>query len=130
MRVIINPFDAKARATVDNAAAIERLDCEVFTKVRLLRDGLMLFDAVGEPYSADIIIYSRRASAVDLDALVSGPHIYVIDRGEVIINDGFGGKIDIDVTQEVLLSILSSDKPIGEIFNLPTARPYISMMMD
>ncbi|MDE6086606.1 MAG: GNAT family N-acetyltransferase [Muribaculaceae bacterium] len=62
--------------------------------------------------------------------LPQNSHIYVIDRGEVIINDGFGGKIDIDVTQEVLLSILSSDKPIGEIFNLPTARPYISMMMD
>ncbi len=57
-------------------------------------------------------------------------HIYVIDGGEATINDGFGGKIDLDVTQEVLLSILSSDTPIGEIFNMPTARPYISMMMD
>lgn len=62
--------------------------------------------------------------------LPQNSHIYMIDRGEVTINDGFGGKIDLDVTQEVLLSILSSDKPIGEIFNLPTARPYISMMMD
>ena len=57
-------------------------------------------------------------------------HIYMIERGEVLINDGFGGKVDLDVTQEVLLSILSSEKRIGEIFNLPTARPYISMMMD
>lgn len=57
-------------------------------------------------------------------------HIYIIDRGEVVINDGFGGKIDLDVTQEILLSILCSDAPIGEIFDMPTARPYISMMMD
>lgn len=57
-------------------------------------------------------------------------HIYVIDGGQAIINDGFGGKIDLDVTQEVLLSILSSDASIGEIFKMPTARPYISMMMD
>ncbi|MCM1448876.1 MAG: GNAT family N-acetyltransferase [Clostridiales bacterium] len=57
-------------------------------------------------------------------------HIYIIDSGEMIINDGFGGKIDLDVTPEILLSILCSDEPIGDIFELPTARPYISMMMD
>lgn len=57
-------------------------------------------------------------------------HIYIIDGGEAIINDGFGGKIELDVTQEILLSIICSDAPIGDIFNLPTARPYISMMMD
>ena len=68
VRVIINPFDAKARATVDNAAVIETLDCAAFTRVRLLRDGLTLFDAVGEPYHADVIIYSRPAATVDLGA--------------------------------------------------------------
>lgn len=57
-------------------------------------------------------------------------HIYIIDRGEVVVNDGFGGRIDLDVTPEVLLSILCSDSPIGDIFNLPTARPYMSMMLD
>lgn len=57
-------------------------------------------------------------------------HIYIIDRGEVVINDGFGGKIDLDVTQEILLAIMSSDKSIGDIFEMPTARPYMSMMMD
>lgn len=74
VRVIINPFDAKARATVDNAAVIETLDCAALTRVRLLRDGLTLFDAVGEPYHADVIIYSRPAATVDLGALVSGRH--------------------------------------------------------
>ncbi len=62
--------------------------------------------------------------------LPQNSHIYIIDRGEAVINDGFGGNIDLDVTQEVLLSILCSDKRIGTIFNMPTARPYISMMMD
>ncbi len=57
-------------------------------------------------------------------------HIYVLDGGEVVVNDGFGGHIDLDVTTEILLSILCSDTPIGEIFGIPTARPYMSMMMD
>ncbi len=57
-------------------------------------------------------------------------HIYIIDRGEVVVNDGFSGNIDLDVTPEILLSILCSDTPIGDIFEIPTARPYISMMMD
>lgn len=73
VRVIINPFDAKARIAIDNAAAIEALECEAFTRVRLLRDGLTLFDSVGEPYSADVITYSRHA-AIDLSALTAGRH--------------------------------------------------------
>lgn len=62
--------------------------------------------------------------------LPENSHIYIIDRGEMIVNDGFGGKIDLDVTPEILLSILCSDAPVGDIFELPTARPYISMMLD
>lgn len=62
--------------------------------------------------------------------LPQNSHIYIIDRGEVVINDGFGGNIDLDVTQEVLLSILCSEKRIGEIFGIPTDRLYMSMMMD
>ena len=57
-------------------------------------------------------------------------HIWVLDRGEALVNDGFGGRLDLDVTQDVLLAILSSDRSIGEVFNLPTQRPYISMMHD
>lgn len=57
-------------------------------------------------------------------------HIYIIDGGEVVVNDGFGGKIDLDVSPETLLSILCSDAPIGDIFGMPTARPYISLMLD
>ncbi|MDE6802128.1 MAG: GNAT family N-acetyltransferase [Muribaculaceae bacterium] len=76
--------------------------------------------------------YPKMKMAIRLyDSMIpQNNHIYVIDGGQAVINDGFGGKIDLDVTQEVLLSILSSDAPIGEIFNMPTARPYISMMMD
>lgn len=74
VRVIINPFDAQARAAVDNAAFIEESECAAFTRVRLLRDGLTLFDAVGEPYRADVIVYSRHASGIDIGTLVSGRH--------------------------------------------------------
>lgn len=57
-------------------------------------------------------------------------HIFVIDRGQALVNDGFGGKLDLDVSQETLLAILCSDPRTGSIFNLPTSRPSISMMMD
>lgn len=62
--------------------------------------------------------------------IAENSHTYIIDRGTTVINDGFGGKIDIDVTVEVLTSILFSQQQIGEIFNMPTSRPYISLMMD
>ncbi|MDE7473780.1 MAG: GNAT family N-acetyltransferase [Muribaculaceae bacterium] len=62
--------------------------------------------------------------------LPNNSHIYIIDGGEVVLNDGFGGKIDLDVSPETLLSILCSDAPIGDIFGMPTARPYISLMLD
>ena len=82
--------------------------------------------------SAYALRYPKLSQSIRLydPLLPQNSHIYIIDRGEVVVNDGFGGRIDLDVTPEILLSILCSDSPIGDIFNLPTARPYISMMMD
>ncbi len=81
-------------------------------------------------------VYARRYPRLKMAIRVSDPiiennnHIYIIDNGEVVINDGFGGRLDLDVTIDVLTSIVFSQEQIGEIFNLPTARPYISLMMD
>lgn len=80
-------------------------------------------------YAARYPRLTRRIKLYD-PVLPDNSHIYIIDRGEVVVNDGFGGEIDLDVTPEILLSILCSDRVIGEIFELPTARPYISMMLD
>lgn len=57
-------------------------------------------------------------------------HIYVVDNGSVTINDGFGGKIDLDLTQAVLTTLIFSAPDIGKIFNLPTSRPFISLMLE
>ena len=57
-------------------------------------------------------------------------HIYTIDNGTVTVNDGFGGKLDLDVTQEVLTSIIFSAPKMGTIFNLPTKRPFMSLMLE
>lgn len=62
--------------------------------------------------------------------LPANSHIYVIDRGEVVINDGYTGRLDLDVTPSVLCSIIFSSPAMGRIFNLDTHRPHISLMLD
>ncbi|MDE7368179.1 MAG: GNAT family N-acetyltransferase [Muribaculaceae bacterium] len=57
-------------------------------------------------------------------------HIYVIDRGNVVINDGYAGSLDLDVTVGVLSAIIFSAPKVGSIFNLQTHRPFISLMLD
>lgn len=57
-------------------------------------------------------------------------HIYFIDRGMCTVNDGFRGKIDLDVDIKTMTSIIFSDGKIGSIFNLETHRPFISLMLD
>lgn len=82
--------------------------------------------------SAYAMRYPKLSQSIRLyDPIIpENSHIYIMDRGEVVVNDGFGGHIDLDVSPETLLSILCSDSPIGEIFNLPTSRPYMSLMFD
>lgn len=57
-------------------------------------------------------------------------HIYFIDNGICTINDGFRGLLNLDVTVDVLAAILFSSSKVGKIFNLPTRRPFISLMLD
>ncbi|MCM1297913.1 MAG: hypothetical protein NC311_20445, partial [Muribaculaceae bacterium] len=57
-------------------------------------------------------------------------HIYFIDNGSCTRNDGFLGKLDLDVNIDVLTSILFSSKKVGMIFGLTTCRPFISLMLD
>ncbi len=64
------------------------------------------------------------------DILPDNNHIYFIDNATCTVNDGYRGKLDIDVDIEVLTAILFSSGKVGAIFNLPTKRPFISLMLD
>lgn len=57
-------------------------------------------------------------------------HTYLIDRGEVKIDDSYKGRPDFDVSIEVMTSIVFSGAKIGDIINFPTARPTLSLMLD
>lgn len=72
----------------------------------------------------------RKTIRVTDPIIKENSHIYFIDNGSCVINDGFMGNVDLDVTVDVLTSILFSSEKVGEIFNLPTHRPYISLMLD
>lgn len=72
----------------------------------------------------------RAAIRVNDRFLPQNNHIYVVDNGKVVINDGFAGRLDLDVTQEVLTSIIFSAPKVGMIFNLPAFRPFISLMLE
>ena len=56
--------------------------------------------------------------------------VYTIRRGECTFEEWHEGKFDLDVTPAVLASILFSSNKAGEIFNIPTRRPYMALMLD
>lgn len=55
--------------------------------------------------------------------------LFQIDKGEVA-RIGSSEKVDLEVSIDVLTAILFSTEKIGDIFNLPTARPFVSMLLD
>lgn len=64
-------------------------------------------------------------------------HLFEENSGYYIISDGkcrrsetAEGYVDLDVPVDVLTSILFSSEKTGEIFGLPTRRPYMAMMLD
>lgn len=62
--------------------------------------------------------------------------LYEVGRGkvnkykDVALQKGKTAKIDLDVDVPTLTSILFSSKEMGEVFGLPTCRPYISLVLD
>lgn len=56
--------------------------------------------------------------------------IYTIKNGKCEKSANVSRKIDLDVSISVLAEILFSSGKIGELFNLPTRRPFISLMLD
>lgn len=57
-------------------------------------------------------------------------HTYLINRGKVTIDDGYKGKLDLDVPVDVLADIAFSAPSTGEIMRFPSERPMISLMLD
>ena len=57
--------------------------------------------------------------------------VYVVKAGRCERkSDGERQKLDLDVSVSVLAEILFSTTKIGDLFNLPTRRPFISLMLD
>lgn len=59
--------------------------------------------------------------------------LYILHGGECLFrhnDEGAKIKISMEVTTDVLTKILFSDKYIQNVFNIPTARPSMSLMLD
>lgn len=62
--------------------------------------------------------------------LLPNSHIYIIDRGTVLINDGFLGQLDYDIDVEVLASIIFGNDVTRRLLDFPAVRPFMSLMLD
>ncbi|MCC8176303.1 MAG: GNAT family N-acetyltransferase [Bacteroidales bacterium] len=73
--------------------------------------------------------------------LPENEHVYRLRKGQCVIddeaiagvahpNDLDGSRLSLDVPVNVLTSIVFSSEKIGDIFNLATRRPFISLMLD
>lgn len=56
--------------------------------------------------------------------------IFVVRDGKCVRREEFDGRLDLDVDIETLTSILFSSPSIASVFDLPSARPYMSLMLD
>ncbi len=56
--------------------------------------------------------------------------VYRIADGACVRCDSFSGRPELDVPVSVLASILFSAEKTGDIFGLPTRRPYMALMLD
>ena len=57
-------------------------------------------------------------------------HTYIINHGEVKIDDSYSGHLDFDVTIDVLSTIVFNSRSIADIIGFPSVRPMISLMLD
>lgn len=57
-------------------------------------------------------------------------HTYIVDGGTCMIDDGYRGRLDFDVTVDVFTDILFSSPVTGDILRFPSERPMISLMLD
>lgn len=58
--------------------------------------------------------------------------VYTLRNGELLVSDTLpaGVTADLDITPEVLTSLLFSSQPIAAVTGLPAERPHMSLMLD
>lgn len=57
-------------------------------------------------------------------------HTFIMADGSVTVDDGYTGRLDFDVSVEVLAGILFNSAETAEIIGFPSVRPMISLMLD
>lgn len=57
-------------------------------------------------------------------------HIYIIDGGRSVINDGYGGRLDYDIDIEVFTSMVFGNDVTRRLLDFPSVRPFMSLMLD
>lgn len=62
--------------------------------------------------------------------IADNDHTFIVKYGSVFVDDSYERKANLDVTIDIFTSIVFSSKQMGEIFNLRTARPFISLMLE
>ena len=88
--------------------------------------------------NVDMMLSALAASAPEVDQVVrvydpiipSNNGIYILHRGQCEHVDSTHRRVTLDVTVDVLARLLFSAPSIGQVFNLPTQRPFISLMLD
>ncbi len=76
--------------------------------------------------------YPKLSLAIRIhDSLIrENNHIYIIDGGRAVINDGYGGRLDYDVDMEVFTSMVFGNDVTRRLLDFPAVRPFISLMLD
>lgn len=92
---------------------------------RIVNAGLLL-SAVARKYPS----WESRIRVTDPLLPSVNSHTYIIKGGVCEINDGYTGKLDLDVPVDVLADIAFSCSEIGEVMRFPSVRPMISLMLD
>lgn len=64
------------------------------------------------------------------DIIPDNNRIFVIRDGNVSALTAFSGKIDLDVPVDILGSIIFSTPKVGDVFGLPSVRPFMSLMLE
>ncbi len=88
-------------------------------------DAYRLLRLLAEPYPG-----LKAAIKVHDSVITPNNHTYIIERGSVLINDGFRGTLDYDIDIEVLASIVFGNDVTARLLGFPATRPFISLMLD
>ena len=86
----------------------------------------MLLEAVAKSHPA----WESRIRVSDPLLPEVNSHTYIIRKGSCVVDDGYDGRLDLDVPVDVLGDIAFSSTEIGDIMRFPSVRPMISLMLD